>query len=407
MQSKLRCLPLLEGLEDKRDGTHVGNVQSLQDGCSLLVILRGGSSNKGESSKIDDSVNNRLAHAIFEVLLNGSREVKSTRVDGDNTCSTAFQLSDQGDVVSVILGVDVRLLKNDTNSWCGLRINTSIGAELIVVPVEVTVVGFEDDIGSNRVPDSLIGKKDGLFHNNLLLSNHSILNGSDVILTNHEQKRLEILRRSSKPVLEGHHESTSISSLVTGKELQHLRKSTKKLQHTLLERRSIILLLLLHEISNNTLRLSKIFHCEGSNLIQTHNLGHGRENQNSIQLISQWLNDLSNLLSKLLHEDKRSNEDISIGNILLKLFKCLIIPQLLQQVTNSLNSHVVRSSVDTLSGSSHGRLILRFEHNVDDLHGRTVTNIFGDDAARFRIRCCEHTSTRTTDIGGIGDDHVK
>mmetsp|Transcript_2297 Transcript_2297/g.5224 ORF Transcript_2297/g.5224 Transcript_2297/m.5224 type:complete len:337 (-) Transcript_2297:1170-2180(-) len=107
MQTKLGCLPLLEGLEHKWHSAHVRHIQLLQDRCGLLVILGGRSSNKSESSKVDDRIDDGLSVGAVEVILYRSRKVKPSRVDGHNASTTALQLRDQGDVVGVILGVDV------------------------------------------------------------------------------------------------------------------------------------------------------------------------------------------------------------------------------------------------------------------------------------------------------------
>ena len=116
--------------------------------------------------------------------------------DGKIVLTTRLKLSNQGDIVGVILGVNVTLLKDDTNSGCSLGINPSIGAVFVVVPVEVRFVVLENKIGSDRVPDGCVWEENGLFHNSLLLAFHGFRNGFDVVLSNHEHERLEVLRRS-------------------------------------------------------------------------------------------------------------------------------------------------------------------------------------------------------------------
>mmetsp|Transcript_25951 Transcript_25951/g.55789 ORF Transcript_25951/g.55789 Transcript_25951/m.55789 type:complete len:492 (-) Transcript_25951:760-2235(-) len=262
MQSKLGCLPLLKGLEDKRHGAHVWNIQLLQYLGSLLVILGGGSTHQGKASKVDHSIDNCLAAGIIEVIREGTREVKSSRVDGDDTGTAALELSNQGDVMSIILGINVTLLKNDSDSRGSLGINAGIRTMFVIVPLEVGFVIFEDNIRGDWMPNGLVGKEDRFLHDDLLLALHGFLDGSNIVLSDHEEKGFQVLGGSSKPVLERHHECSSIPCLITRQELQDLWQSPQQLQHALLERTSILLLLLLHEISDNTLALSQILHGE-------------------------------------------------------------------------------------------------------------------------------------------------
>mmetsp|Transcript_11276 Transcript_11276/g.23078 ORF Transcript_11276/g.23078 Transcript_11276/m.23078 type:complete len:204 (-) Transcript_11276:340-951(-) len=202
------------------------------------------------------------------------------------------------------------------------------------------------------MPDSLVRKQDGFDCFDLGLSNHGGLDGTDVVLSNHGEKRLNVLGRSTKPVLERHHESTSISCLVTWQELEHLRQSAKQLKHTFFERRSIFLLLLLHEVSDNTLRLSQVLHGERSYFVHAHDFRHGREDKNGIQVIAVGLHNFDHLFGEFLHKNERSNEDICLFDILLKLCVGILVTQFFQQVTNTFNGHVVRSGIDTFDGSS-------------------------------------------------------
>mmetsp|Transcript_25798 Transcript_25798/g.39636 ORF Transcript_25798/g.39636 Transcript_25798/m.39636 type:complete len:462 (+) Transcript_25798:2288-3673(+) len=236
MESEFGSLPFFERLENKRDCAHVRTVQSLENLSGLLVILGGGTSNKGETCKVDNGVNNGTSSGIVEVFLNRSGEVKSSRVDGDNACSTALKFRDERNVVGIIFGVDVRLLKNQTDSGGSLGVDASQGAEFLIIPFEVFSVVFENNLRSNWMPDGLVGKKDGLFSNNLLLSFHGFLHGSNVVLSDHHEKRLKVLRGTAKPILERHHKCTGISSLIGRKEFKYLRKSTKELEHTFFER---------------------------------------------------------------------------------------------------------------------------------------------------------------------------
>ena len=121
---------------------------------------------------VDDGINDGLAVGIVEVLLERSGEVKSAGVDGNDASTTALELGDEGDVVSVVLGVDVRLLKDDTDGGGVLGVDAGIGAELLVVPLEILLVVLEDDRGGDGVPDGLVGKEDRLLGHNPLLALH-------------------------------------------------------------------------------------------------------------------------------------------------------------------------------------------------------------------------------------------
>mmetsp|Transcript_6591 Transcript_6591/g.14018 ORF Transcript_6591/g.14018 Transcript_6591/m.14018 type:complete len:1056 (+) Transcript_6591:730-3897(+) len=262
MQTELTGLPLFKGLEDQGDGAQVRDVQVLENLGGLLVILRGRSSNEGESGKVDDGINNDLSVGVLEVVVDGSGVIQTTGVDRNDAGSSGFKLGDQGDVVCVVLGVDVGLLQQDSYRRSGVDVNSGIGAELTVVPPHVLTVGLKDNIGCDWMPDGLVGEEDGLNGCELFLAFHILSNVRDVVLSDHLEERLDVLGRSTQPVLEGHHKGAGIGGLVGGQEFEDLGKGSQQLKHTLLERGSVFLLLLLHEIGDNGLGLSEILHGE-------------------------------------------------------------------------------------------------------------------------------------------------
>mmetsp|Transcript_12214 Transcript_12214/g.26548 ORF Transcript_12214/g.26548 Transcript_12214/m.26548 type:complete len:487 (+) Transcript_12214:1024-2484(+) len=404
MQSELTGLPLLEALEDEGHGAHVRDIELLEDARCLLVVLAGWSTNEGESRQVDNGVDDGLAETIIVVFLDRSREVKSARVDGDNPGTPALELGNQRDIVCVVLGVDVALLQNDSDSRCRLGINAGLGAVLGVVPPEVVLIGLKDDIRRHRVPNGLVREKNRFLHYSLFLALHGRLDGADVVLSNHGEEGLEILRRASKPVLERHHERPRVSSLVTRQELQHLRQSPEQLQHALLKRAAVLLFLLLHEISNDTLALSKVLHRERSNLVQPHDLGHTRENEHGVELIPQGRDHLTDFLRQFLHKDERTDENIGISNVLLELLEGVLVTELLEEVPDALDRHAVAARVDALGGGRHGALVLRLKDDVDDLHRRSAPNVLGDDSTVLGIRRREHASPTRFHVGGICDD---
>lgn len=76
-------------------------------------------------------------------------------------------------------------------------------------------------------------------------------------------------------------------------------------------------------------------------LVETHDVWHGGKNENSIELVAERRHDLNNLLGKLLHEDERADEDVGRFHVSLEGREGLRIAELLQQITNRLNAHVL------------------------------------------------------------------
>ena len=166
------------------------------------------------------------------------------------------------------------------------------------------------------------------------------------------------------------------------------------------------MLLLFHKVSNNALRLSQVLHGEASDLVHSHNLGHGGENKNGIEFTSAGFDDCDNLLGKLLNKDKRSNKDVGIVDILFELSVGIVVTEFLQKVSDTFYVHVFVGGIDALHGGSHGRLVLRFQDNIDNFHSWAVTWVFGNDTTVFRIGSSEHTASshRHGILGWVRDD---
>ena len=210
--------------------------------------------------------------------------------------------------------------------------------------------------------------------------------------------------------MEGHHESAGIGGLVTGEELEDLGEGTEQLEHTLLEGRTILLLLLLHEVGHDGLALAEVLHGEGTDLVETHHLGHGGEDEDGIELVAQRLDDVGDLLGELLDEDERSDEDVGILDVLLELLVGLVVAKLLEEVADALDGHVVGAGVDALDGAGHGGLVLRFEDDVDDLHDGAIAGILGNDTTVLRVGGGEHAAAAADGNVGIGrilEDHIQ
>eukprot|EP00961_Rhodomonas_salina_P164041 2209506-Rhodomonas_salina.1 len=77
MQPELRGLPLLERLEDQRDGAEVGAVEAREGLNGLGVVLGRGPSDEREASQVDD----RVGHdgTLGEQVLHRAREVEAAR----------------------------------------------------------------------------------------------------------------------------------------------------------------------------------------------------------------------------------------------------------------------------------------------------------------------------------------
>ena len=89
------------------------------------------------------------------------------------------------------------------------------------------------------------------------------------------------------------------------------------------------MLLLLHEVGDDALGLSQVLHRKASDLVHAHDLRHGGEDKNGIEVVSSGLDDLDNLLGKLLDEDERSDKNVSIFHILLELCVGIVISEFL------------------------------------------------------------------------------
>mmetsp|Transcript_7683 Transcript_7683/g.17535 ORF Transcript_7683/g.17535 Transcript_7683/m.17535 type:complete len:389 (-) Transcript_7683:291-1457(-) len=385
MKPELRRLPLLEGLEDEGDGAEVGAVELGERLHRLVVILRRRATDEGEAGEVDDGVGDD--GAVGEELVDGAGEVETSRVDAHDAAAAGLELLDEGGVVTLVLSVDVRLLQNDADRRRLLGVDADSAGVLLVVP-PVVLGGVLEDLRGKGMPDADVGEEDG--GSDLLLLHH--LSVIDVGVGHVEKHRLEVLGRPTQPVLEGEHEGPRVLRLVRRQELEHLGEGAEKLEHGALERRSVLLPLLLHEFSDDGLRLSHLRHGEGSDLIQTHDVGHGWEDEHSIELLAEGLDDLDDLLRELLHEDERPDEDVRRLHVALERLQRRRVAKLLKEVSHGLNAHVLLSGVDALAGDSHGGLVLRLEDDIDDLELLAPVDVLGHDATIFRVGVSEEAS---------------
>mmetsp|Transcript_24910 Transcript_24910/g.59345 ORF Transcript_24910/g.59345 Transcript_24910/m.59345 type:complete len:230 (+) Transcript_24910:2971-3660(+) len=229
MQPELRGLPLLERLEDQRDGAEVGAVEAREGLNGLGVVLGRGPSDEREASQVDDRVGDN--GTLGEQVLHRAREVEAARVDADHPRAARFQLLDEGGVVSLVLGVDVALLEDHANRRGGLGVDAKHRRVLVVVPLVVLSRVLEDPRGEG-VPDTDVRKEHGLRD---LLGLDLVLVLIDVGVGHHEEKSLEVLRGAAEPVLEGKHEGARVLGLVRGEVLEHLRQRAQQLEHRALE----------------------------------------------------------------------------------------------------------------------------------------------------------------------------
>ena len=109
VEPKLTRLPLLVGLEHERHSDDVGHVKLLERRDGLGMVLRRRPADKGEAGQVDHRIHCAVIVAV-EVFVDGSREIQAARVDTDHFAPTGLKLRDEGDVVILILGVDVALL---------------------------------------------------------------------------------------------------------------------------------------------------------------------------------------------------------------------------------------------------------------------------------------------------------
>mmetsp|Transcript_12196 Transcript_12196/g.42428 ORF Transcript_12196/g.42428 Transcript_12196/m.42428 type:complete len:242 (+) Transcript_12196:3391-4116(+) len=238
------------------------------------------------------------------------------------------------------------------------------------------------------MPDADVGEEDR--RGDLFLLHHLAV--IDIGVGHVEKHRLQVLGGSSEPVLEREHEGPRVLRLVGRQELEHLGEGAEELEHRALERGSVLLPLLLHELTDDGLRLSHLSHGEGSDLVQAHHVGHGREDEDSIELLPERLHNLDDLLGELLHEDERADEDVRRLNVPLERLEGLRVAELLKKVSDSLHAHVWLSSIDALAGDSHGGLVLRLENDVDDLELLAAVDVLRNNTTILRVGVSEEAT---------------
>mmetsp|Transcript_15246 Transcript_15246/g.32735 ORF Transcript_15246/g.32735 Transcript_15246/m.32735 type:complete len:248 (+) Transcript_15246:2553-3296(+) len=241
MQSELRCLPLLRGLEHQRQGTHVRSVELLQSRNCLRMILLGRSSHESKPSQRNDAVDVRsFGSCVVEEAVHGDRKVKTARKHWNHTRATRFQLRDKRSVVAAILCDHVRALHDNTN---GRRVLGEVCKRhmLRLIPLVVLIEVFEH-LRCNRMPNS-----DVRIHFRVHDLSRDVGSVREILIGEHEKEVLHVLWRAAQPILERHHEGARVLCLVTWKILEHLGQRAKHLEHSILKRRTGRLLLLLHE----------------------------------------------------------------------------------------------------------------------------------------------------------------
>mmetsp|Transcript_74674 Transcript_74674/g.164876 ORF Transcript_74674/g.164876 Transcript_74674/m.164876 type:complete len:683 (+) Transcript_74674:2564-4612(+) len=371
VESQLAVLPLGEGLEDQWHTHHVGTVQLHQNLFGLLGVLRGRSAHQREARQIHQSIHNALAVGAGQVLLHGNREIQATGVGAGHTGTATLQLLDHAHVMAIILGGDVRLLQDQADER-GVRQDAGGGAVHVVVPLTVLVHGIKD-LRGQRMPNAHVWQHHR-FHQ---LLGVDLLNTWHIATSNSQQHGLQVLGGSTQPVLQGEDEGPGVCGLLTREELEHLGQRPYQFQEAILEvatRGGFVLgqgilsqiLHLLREVAQGA--TGDLRQVKGAQLVLFHHLGHGGEAQAGIQLVATRLYDLHQLLCQFLYEDQGTNKDVGIVQILGQLLFALGTSDLLQQISHALHADGARGLVDLSDGCGHRRLILRLQHNVDDLH---------------------------------------
>mmetsp|Transcript_14046 Transcript_14046/g.52677 ORF Transcript_14046/g.52677 Transcript_14046/m.52677 type:complete len:553 (-) Transcript_14046:271-1929(-) len=379
VQSELGGLPLFEGLEHQRHGAQVRAIQLLKRLDGLRVILRGRAANESEAREIDDRVDRDLAVEV-EVVVDRGREIQPSGVDVDDARATSFELGDEGDVVALVAGVDVRLLQDHADGGSSAHVDARAWRVDIVVPFVVLFGGLEHAV-RHGMPDALVRDELGLLDGRLVNLGRLV---DDELVRQVQDHALDVLGAAAEPVLEAHHERAGILGLVTGQVFQHLRERAQQLQHAFLEGSLVVLALLLHEVGDDALGLAQVVHRELPDLVEPHDLRHGGENEHGVEVVALGLDHLDDLVGELLHEDQGPDEHVGLLHILAELLNGCLRAQLLQQVSHALDAHVLLLLVDFLARLRHGLLILVLEDHVHDLHLLAPVHISRHDPAVLR-----------------------
>eukprot|EP00962_Isochrysis_galbana_P012886 scaffold3665_cov102-Isochrysis_galbana.AAC.3 len=187
VEAELRVLPLLERLERGRNGAQVRPVEPLERGDCLGVVLGGWAAHEREAGQVDGHVHLRRAHQE-EVLVDAFGEVERARVCGQHEAALRLNLHDHGNVVRVVLGVDVRLGQDEADDGRRRRVDADGGRVVVAEPPHVLDRVLKDS-RCHRVPDALVrdhlGRRDDLARQRARLQH--------VLAGQVEQERLNVL----------------------------------------------------------------------------------------------------------------------------------------------------------------------------------------------------------------------
>mmetsp|Transcript_24189 Transcript_24189/g.29329 ORF Transcript_24189/g.29329 Transcript_24189/m.29329 type:complete len:564 (+) Transcript_24189:2602-4293(+) len=390
VKTKGGVLPLLSCLEHKRHGHHVGHIQLLQGLNSLRVVLAGGASNQSKASEGDNGVDEgQLGEGVVEVLLNRAGEVQTTGEDGDNLSTLGLKRHDNGRVVAFVSSDQVSSLEDETDDRAVLLEHHVLPG---VIPVEVFLQILIHS-GSHRMPHADVREHDRLCDRHLCFLKVWDVGGGD-----QQQEVLKVLWGSSEPILKTLNEVTGVLCLVVGQVLKNLGKSAEQLQKTVLEAAATLSLLLLHEVGDHGLGLTQLGHREASKLVETHNSGHGRETQDGIHALALGLNHSNHLLGELLDKDKRGNKNVGGSDVLLELLVVIWVAELLQQVSDHLEANIFVVLVNLVYRCCERRLVLGFQHDVDDLNRQASICVAWLDTTGVRSCVGKETTLASTQI---------
>mmetsp|Transcript_25720 Transcript_25720/g.64239 ORF Transcript_25720/g.64239 Transcript_25720/m.64239 type:complete len:1163 (-) Transcript_25720:603-4091(-) len=205
VEAEIRVAPLLGGLEDEGEGTEVGAVELGEGGDGLGVVLLRGAADEGEACEGDDDVDVDGAVAVgvegcgvVEKLVDGDGEVEAAGKDGDDFSAAGLELGDEGDVVAVVAGDHVGSLEDEADGdGGGLVVAGDFRGVDVVVPGLILGDVFEPLVGDG-VPDADVGEDDGLGDlGGVLVDDDAI----DVLLRDHGEEVLDVLRGAAEPVL--------------------------------------------------------------------------------------------------------------------------------------------------------------------------------------------------------------
>mmetsp|Transcript_58566 Transcript_58566/g.137115 ORF Transcript_58566/g.137115 Transcript_58566/m.137115 type:complete len:587 (-) Transcript_58566:521-2281(-) len=356
MKAKLTVLPFCERLEHQGHAHQIGPIEFHQDLLGLFGILRCRSSNQRETGQVDKGVHIAFSVRASQVLLHRHGEVQTASVSAGHARAAPFQLLHHAHIMSVILRGDVRFLQDQTDGW---RIwhDASCGAVNVVVPFLVLPHAVKDG-RCQRMPNSHVRQNDRL-HNRLGVN---VLHARNITPGNAKEHGLQVLWSAAEPVLEGENEGPGVLGLVARKELQDLRERPDQLQQTVLEvapRCRLVLgegllpqvLHLLGEVSQWS--AGDLCQVEGAKLVLLHHLGHRWKAEAGVEVFASGFDDLHKLLSELLHENQRTNENVRIIQILGQLLLAGGIADFLQQVSHTLHADRARRFVDLTDGCRH------------------------------------------------------